>query len=124
MKDAGDTVPWANKTDHRLMWRGRTTGRGTSSGWEIWRHGVRMRLVELTNKISGMVPVLLPPADVNEPLVVKEVDLGELNKMIDTGFVGTVQCDPPMCEKIREEYTMKEPTGTTSYKYLLDVSHF
>lgn len=138
-----DPISWSEKQDQRMMWRGRTTGRGSSKDWDVWRHAQRLRLVELTNRTNGTVPVLVPPKNDDESTsgsnapkpttatntaeapATKMIELAELNKFFDVGLVDTVQCQDDICDKIWANYAMKEliyPQRGQHYKYVMDVS--
>ncbi|KAH7096642.1 hypothetical protein BKA62DRAFT_491687 [Auriculariales sp. MPI-PUGE-AT-0066] len=125
MNEKPDDVPFAEKTEPRMLWRGRTTGMAISAG-KMWNMSHRLRFVELTNRKRGRVAVLPPPADVADMVSpAAEWDLGELNRwFFDTGIVEAVQCDPDICEKIKQNYAMKKivwPEDGKHYKYVMDM---
>ena len=150
VKESEDDIPWAEKNDSRVLWSGRTTGRGTTQDWERWQMGVRLRFVELTNREEGNVTVILPPPlptngtatnvthleadedftpvdaeDDSDRIGQVELPLKDLNRLFDSGFVGTVQCDENICDLIEENYAMKDmiiPEQGKHYKYIMDVS--
>ncbi|KAH7096656.1 hypothetical protein BKA62DRAFT_719054 [Auriculariales sp. MPI-PUGE-AT-0066] len=116
--EAPDTISWANKSDQRMVWRGRTTGCGDSATWDIWRRSARLRLVELANLKNGTVPVLLPPLGDNSVTETRELELSALNELFDVGI-------PEICDRIEATYTMKGyvfPEQDKRYKYVLDVT--
>ncbi|KAH7096654.1 hypothetical protein BKA62DRAFT_821182 [Auriculariales sp. MPI-PUGE-AT-0066] len=125
LSEEPDDIPWEKKKDHRLLWRGSTTGRGSSQNWDVWRNSHRMRLAELAGRTEGSVPVLLPPTNLWViGSKIKMVPLSQLNTLMDVGLVDAVQCDPQICEKIKQDYKIKEriyPEKGKQYKYVLDV---
>lgn len=55
-------VEWEEKTDERLLWRGRNTGMNHDKGTR-WIYSQRIRLVRITNEMNGTERVLMPPLD-------------------------------------------------------------
>jgi hypothetical protein len=84
-------VPWEEKYEDRLLWKGSNTGtyywKGTS-----WRDTQRTRLLKLTNDVQGEVEMLSPPKGMNgRPISqgMKKVPLGEANAFYhDLAFTG------------------------------------
>ncbi|KAH7096655.1 hypothetical protein BKA62DRAFT_492198 [Auriculariales sp. MPI-PUGE-AT-0066] len=125
MNESQDDIPWANKTDQRMLWRGRTTGgRWAKAPWDIQRSSARLRFVALTGLKNGTVPVLLPPHNDTSDFEVRDIELSELNQLFDVGIIDTVQCDPEICERIKQTHNVKEPIFPDKgkhYKYIFDV---
>ena len=124
-----DDVPWSQKQEPRILWRGRTTGREFAKEYKDWQTGQRFRLVEVTNRESGKETVLPPPDSMTGVMgKPKTWSLKELNKKyFDTGIVDVVQCPPHICDRIRKDYKFKgwiDGNNEKHYKYLIDVSCF
>jgi hypothetical protein len=64
-------VPWEEKTEEKLMWRGRTTGIVYSKG-APWRTTQRTRLIKLANENRGEVEILGPSKGVGGRTVGQE----------------------------------------------------
>lgn len=126
-------VPWAEKRDERLLWRGLNTGMYASPETR-WHQSQRFRLVEMANSVDGALSVLRPPRKVEEGLAVGEAenwDRAVLNPAImDVAFAGdTIQCEGLSCGEISNDYEWRERMDTdeaNQYKYVIDVSlsHF
>jgi hypothetical protein len=84
-------VPWEEKFEDRLLWKGSNTGtyywKGTS-----WRDTQRTRLLKLTNDAKGEVEMLSPPKVMNGRSIsqgLKKVPIGEANAFYhDLAFTG------------------------------------
>ncbi|KZV78280.1 hypothetical protein EXIGLDRAFT_847684 [Exidia glandulosa HHB12029] len=126
VQDADDNVPWAQKTDSRVLWRGSTTGM-THAPHTPWNMSQRERFVQLANRREGSVPIL--PPTVNEDDVVgepEEWDFAALNKAyFDVAFTAAIQCsEPAICEHIRKEYKMGKNVYTEeakTFKFVADL---
>lgn len=98
-----DTIPWEEKTESKLFWRGSSTGGFDKKiPWE-WSH--RMRLHFLINGEKGkeeemkheMKPVMVP--DGKDGFSIEEIDRWTLNRAyMDVGLAGK-----PM--QVRKEWT-------------------
>lgn len=122
-------VPWSEKHDVRLNWRGRTTGI-YASPTSLWRHSHRQRLVSLTNALSGNVSVLQVPMDtsvpIGEPHSMHHTTLN--SEWMDVAFVeGALACeaDEGTCELVEETFDFQRKQGPKAegqYKFMFDVS--
>ncbi|KAG9026633.1 Glycosyltransferase Family 90 domain containing protein [Tulasnella sp. JGI-2019a] len=117
---------WDDKTDERLVWRGRTTG-GHSNEQNYWRLSQGARLVELTNRREGEVDVIRSPSGVQHAhRSYDELDLKWANEnYMDVGFVDqAVQCSEETCEVMGRDLAFKPHMGSeeiAQYKYLMDI---
>lgn len=103
---------WENKTDHRLLWRGRNTG-GWASKHLPWRSAHRPRLARMAfDNLTDSVDVLPPPtwgATGGQKLkdVVLERVHGELNQnLLDVGLAyEPIQCSHSdgTCAQLKKE---------------------
>lgn len=122
-------IPWEDKYDERLLWRGQNTGMMCTPNTR-WRQSQRFRLVEMTNQVHGAVSVLRPPRAGEEDIQVGDGEQwprARLNPAImDIAFSGNVvQCEEPSCSEARNEYDWKRYMDTHDsgrYKYVIDVS--
>ena len=119
-EDVGTDPPWKEKTDDRMLWRGKTTG-------IHFKHGVpwsecsqsdaahtsdisqRVNLVERSAQSTGHLPVyssLDPQTPIGKP---QDTLMSELNAdLVDAGFVDEpIQCDNELCAVVKEEYAFK-----------------
>lgn len=121
-------IPWEEKYDERLLWRGTNTGMLFHVG-NHWQQSQRVRLVEWANDVRGSVQVLAPPKEGEE---LRPAGEGEswpkvrvFPAMLDISFaVGPVQCDEISCEELRRDYDWRRhmPIEESSrYKYVIDV---
>ncbi|KZV84064.1 hypothetical protein EXIGLDRAFT_727686 [Exidia glandulosa HHB12029] len=126
VQDADDNVPWAQKTDNRVLWRGSTTGM-THAPHTPWNMSQRERFVQLANRREGSIPILPPTANeddvVGEP---EEWDFAALNDAyFDVAFTAAIQCsEPAICEHIRKEYKMGKNVYTEeakTFKFVADL---
>ncbi|KAF4616689.1 hypothetical protein D9613_008818 [Agrocybe pediades] len=142
VKPRENDLPWEEKTDERLMWRGSNTGMHHSE-WNRWRYAQRIHLVRTVNEMNGTENVLLPDHDDAEvpftsgaPFVDQARKVGEgtelkksiLNPaMMDIAFTrGPIGCDPGTCEYIKTLFEWKAPQDYAGkeagrHKYFLDV---
>ncbi|KAG6330976.1 hypothetical protein ID866_8112 [Astraeus odoratus] len=127
LESDGD-LPWDDKSDERLDWRGSITGL-FASPHSSWTFGQRARLVSLTNTVMGNVSILRVPADehmrVGDPNIVK---MGKVNPAwMDIAFAGNaIHCDEAAgtCDEIEEmwefrQYQDREEEGR--HKFIIDV---
>ncbi|KAI6000279.1 hypothetical protein EDC04DRAFT_2612070 [Pisolithus marmoratus] len=121
-------VPWAQKVDERLNWRGSPTGIYASPETH-WMHAHRQRLVTLTNTIAGNTSVLRVPSDmsspVGEPL---QLRMARVNPAwMDVAFTGKpLACDENAgtCELMEEKFEFRRMQGRKEegrYKLIVDV---
>lgn len=129
--DDGATA-WSEKTDDRLLWRGRNTG-GVFSADVDWRSSHRARLTATSgDDVKGSFPVLPSPgeADGSRTLANATLDrsLASLNRaMLDVGLAyDPIQCveEDGSCQAIADELTFR-PVKTfeeeVAFRYILDV---
>ena len=129
-----DRIPWEEKTDDRLLWRGRNTGMWAHAGND-WRNAQRQRLVGLfqhghnDTTDERIIPVHDPDEDGSgKPPI--EISATELNlDLMDIAFGDTpVQCDRDLCPVLENELNFiherqSHPDGY-KYRYVMDVSSF
>lgn len=124
---AGD-VPWPQKVDERLDWRGRTTGI-YASPTSLWVHAHRQRLVALTNMVEGNVSILDVPMDasvpVGEPV---QTPVARVNPAwMDVAYVDKpLSCEEragtcQMFEKMFEFRRVQSRKEEGRYKFIIDV---
>ncbi|KAL4071930.1 glycosyltransferase family 90 protein [Scleroderma yunnanense] len=121
-------VPWAQKVDERLNWRGTTTGL-FASPQNAWRHAHRSRLVSLANTVQGTLTILPVPMHewerVGEP---EEMKVARVNPAwMDVAFVGKpLACDDARgtCREMKETWEfrrMQNQKEEGRYKYIFDI---
>ena len=127
--EAMGDVPWTQKVDERLNWRGRTTGLYATPD-SLWMHAQRQRLVSLTNTVEGNVSVLRVPEGASSPVE----ELLQLRKArvnpawMDIAFVGeAITCEEGTgtCKLMEDMFEFRKSQGRREegkYKYILDVS--
>ncbi|KAF9518921.1 glycosyltransferase family 90 protein [Hydnum rufescens UP504] len=122
--DSIDKIPWEEKTEDRLLWRGRSTGTVAQTGVD-WRNSQRHRLVALFKmaimKLPTSVSFLSTDPDEDgsdEPPI--EISATELNlDLMDISFGDApVQCDSEVSQFMHERQS--HPDGY-KYRYVLDV---
>ncbi|CAK5274361.1 unnamed protein product [Mycena citricolor] len=127
-------LPWEQRTDERLQWRGSNTGIWHSSEGR-WRDSHRIRLAALTSGMGAPnVSVLLPSDDsaVGDPVDVPRSRY--VNALFDVAFTngGThggergrpSNCEPGQCEVLEKMFEWRTPhnlEAASKYKYILDV---
>lgn len=126
MPDADDDLPWAQKADNRMLWRGSTTGM-LHAPHTPWNMSQRLRFVELTNRREGTLAVL-PPTEyvddvVGEP---QEWDIAALNEaFMDVAFTSVHQCTTEsICSQIKKEYKLGRTVfakQAKNFKYVADI---
>lgn len=124
--DSGDDMPWKDKVDNRLLWRGSNTGMWHAPHTS-WNMSQRLRFVGLANRKHGNISLLLPTE--NEDDVVGEPQdwsLADLNEaFMDVAFTSVHQCsDEAICERIQREYRVGKPVYeevAKKYKYIMDI---
>lgn len=126
------SLPWDEKNQTRLLWRGTNTGTLHTQG-TAWRNSHRSRLVRLANKADDdeSVSLLPPPKSLRGMGLekgVKEVPWIVTNgHYMDVGFVSEpLQCsvEDGTCDELRDEFTWLErmqPDVEKYYRYILDV---
>lgn len=88
------SIPWAQRTRDKLMWRGSNTG-AYHSGETTWRQSHRTRLVETADKKARGELTLLPAPHAHHSKgysiganVLKASKAGVNNQMLDISFAG------------------------------------
>jgi len=125
MQETPDEVPFREKTDKRVLWRGRTTGIDMTID-KAWNMSHRLRFVQLANRQDGHAWVIPPPNDVKDRVSpARKWALQDLNQwFFDVAFVEVLQCPEVVCKQIEQEYTLKEimyPEEGKHYKYIVDL---
>ncbi|GFZ52387.1 hypothetical protein JCM24511_10160 [Saitozyma sp. JCM 24511] len=124
-------VPWEEKREEKVMWRGRTTGIVYSKG-APWRTTQRPRLIKLANDNQGEVEILGPSKGMRGRTVEEElrkIPIAMANEhYLDIAFVEEpIQCDASdgTCQEIVDEYRFAEGIishdAALHYKYIIDV---
>ncbi|KAH7090063.1 hypothetical protein BKA62DRAFT_726182 [Auriculariales sp. MPI-PUGE-AT-0066] len=126
-----DPLPWREKPDQRMVWRGRTTGVDTGPTApnpqdipdKAWNMTHRPRFVQLTNAKEGTVKVYSPNLKLEQP---KEWPLADLNEFyFNTAYVDALQCEEnSTCLDYTAGYTFKDlvhPPDGQKYKYVWDM---
>lgn len=121
-------IPWDQKYDERLLWRGANTGMLYHVG-NHWQQSQRVRLVGLANNVEDDVTVLRPPRTGEDLVQVGEGEKWQRARvnpaMFDVGFSGSpIQCDESShAELIRDFDWRRRMTVRESdrYKYVIDV---
>ncbi|KAI6118650.1 glycosyltransferase family 90 protein [Pisolithus croceorrhizus] len=124
---AGD-VPWSQKVDERLDWRGRTTGIYASPS-SLWVHAHRQRLVVLTNMMEGNVSILDVPADASVPVgEAAQVPIARVNPAwMDVAYVDKpLSCEEQAgtCRIFGEMFEFRRVQNRKvegRYKFIIDV---
>ena len=122
-------LPWEQKMDERLNWRGSTTGLFASPE-NAWRHAHRSRLVSLANAIEGNLTIFSVPKNewemVGEP---EEIKIARVNPAwMDVAFVGKpIVCDDARgtCRDMEEAWEFRRSHNRKEegrYKFIIDVS--
>lgn len=143
---ADQDIPWEERQDTRLFWRGSPTGMWHSHWYdgdqERWRGSQRLRLVDwLSPNAPGMggsdsrVEYLPSPrlgSEIEERGEAvgstRSVSRREINRIfMDVEFAGNpINCEGDICESMRQDYVFGNRVpegkgGAAQYKYLLDV---
>ncbi|KAI5996980.1 glycosyl transferase family 90-domain-containing protein, partial [Pisolithus albus] len=121
-------VPWSQKVDERLDWRGSPTGIYASPE-TLWMHGHRQRLVAMTTTIEGNISVLCVPLDASSPVGDPvQLRMARVNPAwMDVGFTGKpMACDENAgtCKLMEEMFEFRRVQGREEegrYKFILDV---
>ncbi|GFZ52429.1 hypothetical protein JCM24511_10202 [Saitozyma sp. JCM 24511] len=123
-------VPWEEKFEERLLWRGSNTGTHFSRE-TTWRDTHRTRLIKLVNEHRGKVDMLGPPREMDGKVLGKgrrqvpiEVANGYYHDMAFTGE--PIQCivSDGTCEELADEYRfagLMTHEAALYYKYVIDV---
>ena len=139
-------LPWEDRSDDRLFWRGSPTGmwhnRKYEGDQERWRGSQRLRLVDWlspnapgTGGSDGSVEYLSSPKGEgkNERRsgvvgTTTSTSRREINQaLMDVAFAGKpLNCEGDVCESMQQDYTFGDRVpegkgGAAQYKYLLDV---
>lgn len=125
------TIPWSERKDSRLLWRGANTGIYHSKKTH-WRDSHRTRVVKKTSPTAtGQLEVLPAPLSGRSGATLEDkmitAPARKLNsKMFDVAFAGEpIQCGQQTCQELRDEYDFKPEHMTfenaLAYKYVLDV---
>ncbi|KAI4526260.1 glycosyltransferase family 90 protein [Schizophyllum commune Loenen D] len=121
-------VPWDEKRNERLLWRGSNTGIWQAPE-RAWRRSQRIRLVRVANEIHGVAEVLDADKGPDEPVGEhKKLRKALLNPAVmDVAFAGSPHsCDEAAgtCEEVQREFKWR-PYQTAEqaadYKYVLDM---
>ncbi|KAH7096374.1 hypothetical protein BKA62DRAFT_719729 [Auriculariales sp. MPI-PUGE-AT-0066] len=126
-----DGIPWREKRDARMLWRGAPTGLAYNEDTPAWNMSARLRFVQLTNRgesADAEVPVIPPPPreDVQQPIgETRWWKLSKLNKwFFDTGLFLISQCQPSVCDEMRRIYGTKPKVNHNvehNYQYIMDM---
>lgn len=124
-------VPWEEKTQNRLLWRGTNTGMWASNETG-YRDSQRFRLVELANRKDGEATVLRSPKRGEENAKVGEGERWDRKVLeeetVDIVFAGDpIQCEEPSCTDMKNEFRWAgrmDTNESNQYKYIIDVSLF
>lgn len=128
LEEQGD-IPWNDKVDERINWRGSTTGL-YASNQTPWSYAHRHRLISLTNVLQGNASVLrVPSNDRSRVGTPEEVQIHTINQAwMDVAFVGgPAGCDTESgaCRQMEEMWEFKREQGRREegmHKFLFDVS--
>ncbi|KAJ7632273.1 glycosyl transferase family 90-domain-containing protein [Roridomyces roridus] len=125
-----DDPEWEDKPDHRLLWRGSTTGM-TQPGERAdtatrLRKSHRVRLIEFVNDLKGMLSILPSVKSqserIGEPL---QVPMSRVNPAVmDIAFAGSpMLCDAELCSVLGKMHFQKSQSlrEAGDYKYVSDV---
>lgn len=123
-EDLPAAVPWSEKNEDRLYWRGSTGGiyNGPLLDWE---QSHRPRLIKKTSSKTGWSEVWIPTQA--QPLTMQKTlkrnaDLNE--KFTNIRFTSIIQCETGVCNRIRQEYStvpMAPWEEQMNAKYLIDI---
>ncbi|WWC92054.1 uncharacterized protein L201_007008 [Kwoniella dendrophila CBS 6074] len=148
--DVGINIPFEEKKENKLLWRGSNTG--TTFSQEIpWRTSHRTRLIYLTNYFDNQlesdeqgdgdeqvnenlnINYIPPPKSMRNSKIelekiMKKANLGRWNeRSMDLGFTGTpIQCDVDdgTCDDLMEEFSWADQMTheeALNYKYVIDI---
>ncbi|KZT55623.1 glycosyltransferase family 90 protein [Calocera cornea HHB12733] len=127
IEDVSGDVPWEEKQDSRLVWRGSNAG-VPATPESRWEASQRIRFVEMTGVHDALLqyPVLLSQADnmpVGRPQPRPQTWMNEL--LTDAAFVrGPVECSARACDDLWERFEFRSsmPLATQyGYKYAFDL---
>lgn len=125
VEEAAGDIPWEEKENASLLWRGSTTGIlfDDSTPWNISQ---RARLIHQANAQEGTVPMLRsigPDKPIGSADAVPVKPLNDV--LLDIGFAGEpIQCSPKVCNTLKDEYLFKSRmpfSDSYKYKYLYDI---
>lgn len=122
-------IPWAEKTQSRLLWRGTNTGMFYAAHLP-WRDSHRVRLMRMGEEEGGAV-VLSPPEVMRKRSIINAASLqnkGTANaRLFDMAFVdGPIQCEHEdgTCHALATEYPYRprvDHDQADMHKYVVDV---
>lgn len=122
-----EDVPWDEKEDERLMWRGTSTGIWHDVGMR-WPPQQRTRLIKMANERTGTVSILPARATRDERMgEPEEWRVARVNPaMMDIVFAGVPNsCAEATCELMKKHYRFSgEMMGHAEagrYKYVFDM---
>ncbi|KAF7980093.1 hypothetical protein HWV62_39904 [Athelia sp. TMB] len=124
--DPKEDLPWEQKVEERLLWRGSTTGMWASADTR-WRSQQRVRLVQLTNERFGNLSVLPPRETRDERVGAPEAwAAARVNPaMMDVVFAGEPNsCEDATCDEMLATLPFRGRMGLAEaglYKYVFDV---
>ncbi|KAJ9095684.1 hypothetical protein QFC21_005556 [Naganishia friedmannii] len=131
--DKVPVVPWNERTNNKLLWRGSNTGTHYSKTIP-WRKSQRIRFVNETRPDSeAPIEYLSPPYHLPQEDTLAEAmilaDKEDVNeKFFDIAFVGSpIQCDKQdgTCEEMEQALDFKKTKmslqESLNYKYVLDM---
>lgn len=121
-----DDPEFDEKSDERLLWRGRNTGifHGTTTRW---RTSHRNFMVQYVNDIDGTVDVLMPSVRQDErvgaPRTLRKKSVNPT--FFDVAFtMKPISCSEHVCPQLEELYTWQpymRQAQAGDYRYVLDV---
>jgi len=127
VEDFSWDIPWKNKTDERLLWRGSNTGAFVDRDTR-WRESHRIRLVNTTNSMLGNVTILRSALSMNERVGFGEsIRAAHANPaLMDVSFTEpAIGCaEPTWCEELKRLFDFRHRQGwdtAAKYKYFLDI---
>jgi hypothetical protein len=133
----GDDPVWENKTDDRLMWRGRTTGMWHGNNMRYWRQSQRERMIlyadananAIRGSSSSSSTSILVGGDKDEGFRTRTTSVQRVNEAaLDMKFADEpIGCDEEdgTCDEMKGMYTFAPAMdwrAAGNYKYVMDVS--
>jgi hypothetical protein len=122
-----DDLPWKEKVDERLVWRGSNTGiyHGSTTRW---RQAHRGHLIQYVNDMEGTVDVLRSPLNdsepVGEPIQLRKAHVNPA--LLDIQYAGKPgSCSQKLCGQLEKMYDWRRSQTLQEagrYKYVFDVS--
>ncbi|KAJ8584607.1 glycosyltransferase family 90 protein [Rhizopogon salebrosus TDB-379] len=121
-----DDLPWKEKVDERLVWRGSNTGiyHGSTTRW---RQAHRGHLIQYVNDMEGTVDVLRSPLNdsepVGEPIQLRKAHVN--SALLDIQYAGKPgSCSQKLCGQLEKMYDWRRSQTLQEagrYKYVFDV---